>query len=147
LPRPGRARRARRRGRRKKRISNKDWENASDPDATITKIKGGRTHRAHKPEHAVDLDSGALVAVSLQGADVYDTGGLRRRHLRGRQNIVKRLLVHGRRVQLRSAHAARVWARDARKDARSTSVRLHSPSASSSSASGWPPRLCGSSHG
>src|SRR6059036_122533 len=165
---------------RKKRTSNKDWENPSDPDAKITKMKDGRTHLAHKAEHAVDLDSGALVAVTLHGADVgdttslietaiaaadkgyhsnqtlvdltavavrsyiaepdrgrrdwttmpeaqspvsrnrrrvrgvrgkrllrrrgeyvertfahvYDTGGLRRTHLRGHQNILKRLLVH-----------------------------------------------------
>ena len=62
--------------RRKKRTSNKDWENPSDPDAKITKMKDGRTHLAHKAEHAVDLDSGALVAVTLQGADVGDTTSL-----------------------------------------------------------------------
>ena len=62
--------------RRKKRTSNKDWKNPSDPDAKITKMKDGRTHLAHKAEHAVDLDSGALVAVTLQGADVGDTTSL-----------------------------------------------------------------------
>ncbi len=62
--------------RRKKRTSNKDWENPSDPDAKITKMKDGRTHLAHKAEHAVDLDSGALVAVTLHGADVGDTASL-----------------------------------------------------------------------
>jgi transposase len=62
--------------RRKKRTSNKDWENPSDPDAKITKMKDGRTHPAHKAEHAVDLDTGALVAVTLQGADVGDTRSL-----------------------------------------------------------------------
>jgi transposase len=59
--------------RRKKRTSNKDWGNPSDPDAKITKMKDGRTHLAHKAEHAVDLDSSALVAVTLQSADVGDT--------------------------------------------------------------------------
>src|SRR5438128_9364755 len=59
--------------RRKKRTSNKDWENPSDPDAKITKMKDGRTHLAHKAEHAVDLDTSALVAVTLHGADVGDT--------------------------------------------------------------------------
>src|SRR6266851_1604241 len=44
--------------RRKKRTSNKDWKNPFDPDAKITKMKDGRTHLAHKAEHAVDLDSG-----------------------------------------------------------------------------------------
>jgi transposase len=62
--------------RRKKRTSNKDWKNPSDPDARITKMKDGRTHLAHKAEHAVDLESGALVAVTLQGADVGDTTSL-----------------------------------------------------------------------
>jgi len=62
--------------RRKKRTSNKDWKNPFDPDAKITKMKDGRTHLAHKAEHAVDLDSGALVAVTLQGADVGDTTSL-----------------------------------------------------------------------
>lgn len=63
--------------RRKKRTSNKDWKNPFDPDAKITKMKDGRTHLAHKAEHAVDLDSGALAAVTLQGADVGDTTSLR----------------------------------------------------------------------
>src|SRR5437879_2036024 len=62
--------------RRKKRTSNKDWRNPFDPDAKITKMKDGRTHLAHKAEHAVDLDSGAMVAVTLQGADVGDTTSL-----------------------------------------------------------------------
>src|SRR5438552_14835226 len=62
--------------RRKKRTSNKDWQNPFDPDAKITKMKDGRTHLAHKAEHAVDLDSGALVAVTLQGANVGDTTSL-----------------------------------------------------------------------
>src|SRR5438309_1681712 len=62
--------------RRKKRTSNKDWQNPFDPDAKITKMKDGRTHLAHKAEHAIDLDSGAMVAVTLQGADVGDTTSL-----------------------------------------------------------------------
>ena len=62
--------------RRKKRTSNTDWHTPSDPDAKITKMKDGRTHLAHKAEHAIDLDSGALVAVTLHGADVGDTTSL-----------------------------------------------------------------------
>jgi transposase len=62
--------------RRKKRTSNTDWKNPFDPDAKITKMKDGRTHLAHKAEHAIDLDSGALVAVTLQGADLGDTTSL-----------------------------------------------------------------------
>ena len=58
---------------RKKKGSNKDWTSPSDPDARITKMKDGRTHLAHKAEHAVDLDTGAIVAVTIQGADEGDT--------------------------------------------------------------------------
>jgi len=36
-------------------------------------MKDGSTHMAHKAEHAVDLSSGALLAVTLQGADQGDT--------------------------------------------------------------------------
>ena len=57
----------------KKKTSNKDWTNPHDPDAKVTKMKDGLTHLAHKAEHAVDMETGAIVAVTLQGADVGDT--------------------------------------------------------------------------
>jgi transposase len=50
---------------RKKRTSNADWEHPHDPDARIAKMKDGSTHMAHKAEHAVDLETGAIVAVTL----------------------------------------------------------------------------------
>src|SRR3989304_5472238 len=58
---------------RKKKGSNRDWVNPHDPEARITKMKDGRTHWAHKAEHAVDLETGAVVAVTVQGADPGDT--------------------------------------------------------------------------
>jgi len=58
---------------RKKRTSNKHWKSPADEDARIAKMKDGRTHLAHKAEHAVDLDTGAVVAVTLPGADKGDT--------------------------------------------------------------------------
>ena len=58
---------------RKKRMSNQEWKSPGDEDARIAKMKDGRTHLAHKAEHAVDLDTGAVVAVTLQGADQGDT--------------------------------------------------------------------------
>jgi len=73
---PTRAALARLDRRRKKRTSNTDWGNPSDPDAKITKMKDGRPHLAHKAEHAIDLESGAMVAVTLHGADVGDTTSL-----------------------------------------------------------------------
>jgi transposase len=61
---------------RKKRTSNKDWKSPADEDARVAKMKDGRTHLAHKAEHAVDLDTGAVVAVTLQAADKGDTATL-----------------------------------------------------------------------
>jgi len=58
---------------RKHKGSNQDWEHPYDPDARIAKMKDGRTHLAHKAEHAVDLATGAIVAVTLQEADQGDT--------------------------------------------------------------------------
>ncbi|MDY7091670.1 MAG: transposase [Acidobacteriota bacterium] len=58
---------------RKNKASNKDWESPDDPDAKITRMKDGRTHLAHKAEHAVDLETGAVVAVTVQPADRGDT--------------------------------------------------------------------------
>jgi len=58
---------------RKNKGSNEDWTHPHDPDARITKMKDGRTHLAHKAEHAVDLETGAIVAVTLQEADQGDT--------------------------------------------------------------------------
>jgi|SRR5437588_4310783 len=58
---------------RKKRTSNKDWKSPSDEDARVAKMKDGSTHLAHKAEHAVDMDTGAIIAVTLQGADQGDT--------------------------------------------------------------------------
>jgi transposase len=149
-----------------KKVSNDDWEHPHDPDAKVTKMKDRRTHLAHKVEHTVDLETQAIVAVSLADANegdtsslpwsllraetnlsavatdpraqrkshdrpltevvadkgyhsnevrssrgqrlqkrraelversfahVYDTGAMRRLHLRGRGNILKRLLIH-----------------------------------------------------
>ena len=48
---------------------NTDWRHPHDPDARITKMKDGRTHLAHKAEHAVDVETGAIVGATVQGAD------------------------------------------------------------------------------
>jgi transposase len=58
---------------RKKKTSNDEWEHPDDPDARITKMKDGRTHLSHKAEHAVDLETGAVLAVTLQPANEGDT--------------------------------------------------------------------------
>ena len=48
------------RKRKGKRLSNAEWASPTDPEARIAKLKGGRTRLAYKPEHAVDLDTGAI---------------------------------------------------------------------------------------
>src|SRR5918993_193299 len=64
------------RKRKGKRLSNAEWTSASDPEARIAKLKDGRTHLAYKPEHAVDLDTGAIVAAEVHAADQGDTATL-----------------------------------------------------------------------
>jgi transposase len=63
---------------RQKKGSNQEWESPADADARITKMKDGRTHLAHKAEHAVDLSSGALLAITLQPADAGDTSTMKK---------------------------------------------------------------------
>lgn len=58
---------------RPKKGSNEEWEHPHDPEAKIAKMKDGSTHMAHKAEHVVDLETGALLGVSLHGADKGDT--------------------------------------------------------------------------
>ena len=58
---------------RPKKGSNQEWMHPHDPEARITKMKDGRTHLAHKAEHAVDVETGAVVAVTVQPADEGDT--------------------------------------------------------------------------
>jgi transposase len=59
--------------RRKKKGSNEEWVNPHDPEAEITRLKDGRTALAYKAEHAVDMDTGAIVAVTTHGGAVGDT--------------------------------------------------------------------------
>src|SRR5438128_9180963 len=59
--------------RRKKKGSNAEWVNPHDPEAEITRMKDGRTALAYMAEHAVDMDTGAIVAVTTHGGAVGDT--------------------------------------------------------------------------
>jgi transposase len=56
-----------------KRLSNEEWVSRTDPEARIARMKDGTTHLAYKPEHAVDLDTGAVVAAEMPPADEGDT--------------------------------------------------------------------------
>ena len=73
---------------RQRKGSNDDWEHPHDPDAKITKMKDGRTHLAHKAEHAVDLKTGAVVAVTVQPANRGDTTSLTETIAQADENLV-----------------------------------------------------------
>ncbi|HEX3718028.1 MAG TPA: transposase, partial [Verrucomicrobiae bacterium] len=60
------------RGRHDKKVSNQQWESPTDRDSRIAKMKDGRTHLAYKAEHAVDLESEAIVAATVTFADKSD---------------------------------------------------------------------------
>jgi transposase len=58
---------------RKKKTSNEDWKSPADPEAEITKLKDGRTALAYKAEQAVDMETGAIVAVTTHGGAAADS--------------------------------------------------------------------------
>ena len=64
------------RSRKNKKTSNEQWQSPQDPDAKVAKMKDGRTHLAHKAEHGVDLETGAIVAVTVQDAAAGDSATL-----------------------------------------------------------------------
>jgi hypothetical protein len=61
------------RKRKSKTLSNEEWVSQTDPEARIARMKDGTTHLAYKPEHAVDLDTGAVIAAEMHPADEGDT--------------------------------------------------------------------------
>ena len=60
------------RKRKGKTLSDADWKSPTDPEAKIVRMKDGRTHLAYKSEHAVDLDTGVVVAAPIHSADECD---------------------------------------------------------------------------
>lgn len=71
----------------KGKASNDDWKHPHDPDARIAKMKDGSTHMAHKAEHAVDLETGALVGITVQAADMDDRQTLHATLAQVRENL------------------------------------------------------------
>jgi len=58
---------------RRKKTSNEDWSSPADAEAEITKLKDGRTALAYKAENAVDMETGAIIAVTTHGGAQADT--------------------------------------------------------------------------
>ena len=73
---------------RKKKVSNKEWESPTDPDSRIAKMKDGRTHLAYKAEHTVDLDSEFVLAAAVHPADQADSATLVESVLHAQVNLV-----------------------------------------------------------
>ena len=61
------------RGRKGKKVSNKEWQSKTDPDSCITKMKDGRTHLAYKAEHSVNLETEADLCCHVTHADQSNT--------------------------------------------------------------------------
>lgn len=57
----------------RRRCPTKIWENPNDAEAEITRLKDGRTALAYKAENAVDMETGAIVAVTTHGGAAADT--------------------------------------------------------------------------
>lgn len=74
---------------RKGKGSNADWVNPNDRDAEISKMKDGSTHLAHKREHAVDLETGAVVGVTLHGGAQGDSNSLSETLLAVERNVAR----------------------------------------------------------
>jgi hypothetical protein len=74
---------------RKKKVSNKEWESPTDPDSRIAKMKDGRTHLAYKAEHTVDLDSEFVLAATIHTADQADSATLVDSVLHAQVNLLR----------------------------------------------------------
>lgn len=77
------------RKRKGKKVSNKEWVSATDPDARIMKMKDGRTHLAYKAEHAIDLDSGLLLAATIHPGDRSDGDSLMESLIASQLNLIR----------------------------------------------------------
>jgi hypothetical protein len=75
--------------RKDKKTSNKEWQSKTDPDARIAKMKDGTTHMAYKAEHAVDLDSGLIVAAAIEPAGSSDAETIKGRAIDAQVNLIR----------------------------------------------------------
>ncbi len=99
------------RSRKGKKTSNKDWQSPQDPDAKITKMKDGRTHLAHKAEHGVDLETGAILSVSVQDASAGDSTTLPETLTTPPQKRAAQKALYGNRRRIRGNRGRRLQRR------------------------------------
>lgn len=72
-----------------KKVSNEEWVSRTDPEAQIAKMKDGSTHLAYKAEHAVDADSGLIVAAAIEPAGASDGETLKSRLIDAQVNLLR----------------------------------------------------------
>jgi len=60
------------RKRKGRKTSNKEWKNPFDPDAKIGPTKHGETRMIYKPEHLVDMETGAILDATVLPGDTAD---------------------------------------------------------------------------
>jgi transposase len=72
---------------RPKKMSNQEWVNPHDPDAKIGPTKAGATDMIYKPEHTVDLDTGAILLAEVRLGHEPDAQDLARHVLEAQENI------------------------------------------------------------
>jgi transposase len=70
-----------------RKTSNKEWHNPDDPDARIGRTKDGACDMIYKPEHIVDLQSGAIIAADVRPGDAGDTAGLSTRVIAAAERV------------------------------------------------------------
>jgi len=64
------------RNRKGRKTSNDTWWKPHDPDAKIGRTKRGSTRMVYKPEHVVDLETGAIVDADVRPGNEHDTADL-----------------------------------------------------------------------
>ena len=72
---------------RPKKMSNEEWVNPHDPDAKIGPTKAGATDMIYKPEHTVDLDTGAILQAEMRLGNEADQKDLSTHVLQAQVNI------------------------------------------------------------
>jgi transposase len=72
---------------RPKKMSNEEWVNPHDPDAKIGQTKAGATDMIYKPEHTVDLDTGAILQAEGRLGHEPDQKDLSLHVLQAQENI------------------------------------------------------------
>ena len=90
------------RKRKGRKLSNQAWVSETDPQARVAKMKNGTTHLAYKPEHAVDLDTGAVAAAELHPPPTRATPGRSRARWRVPKAICRMPAANLRRTRRRS---------------------------------------------